>query len=147
MADGRTAQILQHIRTLAEFQGKARVPDRELLERFVQRNDENAFAMLVRRHGPMVWHVCARVLGNEADAEDAFQATFLILIRTASSRGWHDSVGNWLYLVAYRAAVRARRAAAMATRLCPLVLERARLTLHGIKRAAQSWSTIVPGFT
>jgi RNA polymerase sigma factor (sigma-70 family) len=60
----------------------------------------------------MVWHVCARVLGNDPDAEDAFQAVFLILLRKVPSRHWHDSVGNWLYLVAYRAAVRARVAAA-----------------------------------
>jgi RNA polymerase sigma factor (sigma-70 family) len=64
----------------------------------------------------MVWHVCARVLGNGPDAEDAFQATFLILLRKAPSRHWHESVGNWLYLVAYRAAVRASIAAARRSR-------------------------------
>src|SRR5262249_52905270 len=112
MAGGRTTLILQHIRKLAESQATDRLPDRELLGRFARQHDEDAFAALVRRHGPMVWHVCARVLGNGPDAEDAFQATFLILVRTASSRRWHDSVGNWLYVVAYRAAVRARGAAA-----------------------------------
>jgi RNA polymerase sigma factor (sigma-70 family) len=111
MSDGRTAPILQHLRKLAESQ-KARLPDRELLRRFARQHDEDAFAVLVRRHGPMVWNVCVRVLGNGPDAEDAFQAAFLILLRKAPSRDWHDSVGNWLYLVAYRAAVRARVAAA-----------------------------------
>jgi RNA polymerase sigma factor (sigma-70 family) len=112
MSDGRAAPILQHIRKLAESQTTALLPDRELLRRFARQHDEDAFAVLVRRHGPMVWHVCARVLGNSPDAEDAFQAVFLILLRKAPSRHWHDSVGNWLYLVAYRAAVRARAAAA-----------------------------------
>jgi hypothetical protein len=64
MSDGRTAPILQYIRKLAESQTTVRLPDRELLRRFAREHDEDAFAVLVRRHGPMVWHVCARVLGT-----------------------------------------------------------------------------------
>src|SRR5205807_2806594 len=62
----------------------------------------------VRRHGPMILHACQRVLHNWHDAEDAFQATFLILARKAASRAWDESVGSWLYLVAHRLALKIR---------------------------------------
>jgi RNA polymerase sigma factor (sigma-70 family) len=82
--------------------------DGELLERFVSTQDEAAFEMLVWRHGPLVMGVCRRVLSNEHDAEEAFQATFLILARKAATIGRGESVGAWLYKVASRAALRAR---------------------------------------
>jgi RNA polymerase sigma factor (sigma-70 family) len=82
--------------------------DRSLLERFAEAGEETAFAELIRRHGPMVLAACRRVLSCEADAEDAFQATFCVLARKASSGGWRHSIGNWLYTVAYRIACRAR---------------------------------------
>jgi RNA polymerase sigma factor (sigma-70 family) len=85
--------------------------DRELLQRFVERQDEHAFSILVRRHGPMVLRACRRVLGNEQDAEDAMQATFLVLARKAASRRWENSIANWLYTVAYRLALAARASA------------------------------------
>jgi RNA polymerase sigma-70 factor (ECF subfamily) len=82
--------------------------DAQLLERFVTERDESAFAALVSRHGPMVFGVCRRLLQNAQDAEDAFQATFLILVRKAASIGRRELLGNWLYGVAMRVAARAR---------------------------------------
>jgi RNA polymerase sigma factor (sigma-70 family) len=86
--------------------------DRDLLRRFVRDRDEAAFAKLVQRHGPMVLAVCRRVLGNRADVDDSFQATFLILVRKAHSLRAPQSLGNWLYGVAHRTALESRRAAA-----------------------------------
>jgi RNA polymerase sigma factor (sigma-70 family) len=93
----------------------ADVSDEELLGRFVAQRDEIAFAALLRRHGPMVWGVCARLLGHCQDAEDAFQATFLVLACKAASIGRRKQLANWLFGVARRAAlnlrtVRGRRA-------------------------------------
>ena len=85
--------------------------DGELLTAFVERRDPAAFAALVRRHGPMVWGACARLLAHH-DAEDAFQATFLVLVRKAASVVPRGLVGNWLYGVAHRTALLARRTAA-----------------------------------
>ena len=82
--------------------------DRQLLARFVAARDETAFAALVRRHGPMVLGACRRVLRDYHDAEDAWQATFLVLARKAASLAVGESLGCWLYGVAYRAALEAR---------------------------------------
>jgi RNA polymerase sigma factor (sigma-70 family) len=82
--------------------------DRQLLERFVRHRDEVAFEALVQRHGPMVLSACQRVLDNAQDAEDAFQATFVVFMRKAHSIGKPDLLGNWLYGVAYRIARKAR---------------------------------------
>src|SRR5262249_8232700 len=85
------------------------VPDKMLLDRFVASRDENAFAALLQRHGPMVLGVCRRLLGKAHDAEDAFQAAFLVLARQAGRISRKESVGSWLYGVAYRVSLRARR--------------------------------------
>jgi RNA polymerase sigma factor (sigma-70 family) len=84
--------------------------DAHLLERFLAARDETAFATLVQRHGPLVFGVCRRVLGNVHDCEDAFQATFLILAQKARSVKKRGAIGSWLYTVAYRAALEARAA-------------------------------------
>src|SRR5262245_1066846 len=85
--------------------------DGELLKRFVERRDEPAFSELVHRHGSMVLGVCRRVLANDHDAEDAFQATFFVLARRASTIMPRASVGSWLFGVARRTALKARGAA------------------------------------
>jgi RNA polymerase sigma factor (sigma-70 family) len=82
--------------------------DRRLLERFTADGDEEAFAALVRRHGRAVLAACRHVLADPADVDDAFQATFLTLLKKAERVNWADSLGNWLYAVAHRLAVRAR---------------------------------------
>jgi RNA polymerase sigma factor (sigma-70 family) len=82
--------------------------DGELLEGYLHQRDTSAFEALVERHGPMVLGVCRRVLRNDADAEDAFQATFLVLVRKADSIWPREMVGNWLYGVAHRTALKAR---------------------------------------
>jgi RNA polymerase sigma factor (sigma-70 family) len=81
--------------------------DRQLLTRFAAARDEAAFATLVRRHGPMVLGVCRRMLRDFHEAEDAFQATFLVLARKSASLVVADSLGCWLYGVAYRTALQA----------------------------------------
>jgi RNA polymerase sigma factor (sigma-70 family) len=80
----------------------------QLLERYLERRDEAAFEALVTRHGPMVLGVCRRMLGASPEAEDAFQATFLVLVRRARDLGPRDAIGPWLYGVATRVASRAR---------------------------------------
>jgi RNA polymerase sigma factor (sigma-70 family) len=86
--------------------------DAELLHRFALRDDHAAFAALVRRHGPMVFGVCRRVLRDPHDAEEAFQVTFLVLVRKAGVLRQPDRVGNWLYGVANRVARKAKVTAA-----------------------------------
>jgi RNA polymerase sigma factor (sigma-70 family) len=98
--------------TSAEAGARRDKTDRQLLDRFVACGDQAAFAELVARHGACVWAVCRRVLGQVQDAEDAFQAVFLILGRKAVAIRKRESVGSWLHGVAYRAAMKLRRAAA-----------------------------------
>jgi RNA polymerase sigma factor (sigma-70 family) len=108
MAVGQFNKVLDHVRAVLERQNAAGMLDADLLKRYVQGRDEAAFAALVHRHGPMVLGVCRRVLHNLHDAEDAFQATFLVLVRKAASLRSPAMIGNWLYGVAYRTALHAR---------------------------------------
>jgi RNA polymerase sigma factor (sigma-70 family) len=105
----RLGRVLCQLRDLS-LRGEA-FDDAELLERFITMRDEDAFAALVARHGPMVLACARRVAGNVHDADDAFQATFLVLARKAASVQPRGRVGNWLYGVAYHAAQKARAAA------------------------------------
>src|SRR5262252_3042592 len=99
--------VIEHIRRVV---GDG-LRDGELLGRYVDRRDDAALAALVNRHGPMVWGVCRRHLSHH-DAEDAFQATFIVLVRKAASIARREAVGNWLYGVAHQTALQARRSAA-----------------------------------
>jgi RNA polymerase sigma-70 factor (ECF subfamily) len=108
MPTRRLDGFLGHLRAAAELHGAGGPSDTQLLEAFLARKDEDAFAALVRRHGPMVWGVCRRVAGHVQDAEDAFQATFLVLVRKAAAVVPRALVGNWLHGVALRTALKAR---------------------------------------
>jgi RNA polymerase sigma factor (sigma-70 family) len=106
VAQGQLAWLLRNVRQLIGRQGDEALADSGLLERYVRARDEAAFAALVERHGPMVFGVARRLLRNADDAEDVFQATFLVLARHAGSvRG--PSVGGWLHRVAWRLAAAA----------------------------------------
>jgi RNA polymerase sigma factor (sigma-70 family) len=108
MAKAQLSGVLRHLHQLREKHALAEASDAELLERFTARHEEAAFAGLLRRHGPMVWAVSRRVLPGAHDAEDIFQATFLLLARKASSIRKRESVGSWLHGVAHRLALKAK---------------------------------------
>jgi RNA polymerase sigma factor (sigma-70 family) len=108
MASRYTGSMLRDIQWIFHTGTAAGLTDAQLLECFRARRDEAAFEALVRRHGPMVLGVCRRVLGNPHDAQDAFQATFLILARKAGSMRAGNSLGPWFYGVARRVALRSR---------------------------------------
>jgi RNA polymerase sigma factor (sigma-70 family) len=103
--------VLRHVRRLAGEEGGPGPTDAHLVRQFLAGRDEAAFAVLVRRHGPMVLGVCRNVLGHAQDAEDAFQATFLLLARKAGSVRRRASLASWLHGVAYRTSLCARRSA------------------------------------
>ncbi|MBI3410864.1 MAG: sigma-70 family RNA polymerase sigma factor [Planctomycetes bacterium] len=99
---------MRHLRRVLRPREIERTTDGKLLTDFLRHRDEGAFETIVRRHGGLVMGVCRRVLANTHDAEDAFQATFLVLIRKASSLASPDLLANWLYGVAYNTALKAR---------------------------------------
>src|SRR5262245_24028447 len=108
MASGQLSTVVRHLHWLAADAPTGDPTDAQLLERFAAQREDAAFTALVRRHGPMVLAVCRRVLGNHADAEDAFQATFLVLVRRAGSIRRREVLSGWLHAVALRVAMRAR---------------------------------------
>ena len=108
MARRSPTLLLRYIRDLTDADEAGEGSDRELVQRFADGRDEAAFTALVRRHGALVLGVCRRVLRHEQDAEDAFQASFLVLARRAATVRPRELLGNWLYGVAYRTAMKAR---------------------------------------
>src|SRR4051812_30376292 len=107
MANRGVDNTVRHIRRVV-LQGGAGLTDGQLLGCFLASRDEAAFEAIVRRHGPLVFGVCRRVLRHTQDAEDAFQATFLILVRKAADIGRRELLANWLYGVAVRVSAPAR---------------------------------------
>lgn len=117
MSNPGLQRVMRHIRRLADRRsdlslkrerGEQQSSDQDLLERIIDSNDESAFSALMHRHGPMVRGVCQRLLDQDADRDDAFQATFLVLFHKARSIRKRRSLGSWLYGVAYRIALKAR---------------------------------------
>src|SRR5262245_32206696 len=97
MANAQLSGVMRYLRRIVAAPDEGEPTDGQLLEQFVRRREESAFATLMRRHGPMVLGVCRRVLDDAHDAEDAFQAAFLVLARKAASVRKYESVGSFLY--------------------------------------------------
>ncbi len=112
MANAQLGTVLGHIRRMVASQSGLNLTDSQLLHEFSVNQDQTAFTALVKRHGPMVLGVCRHVLHHEQDAEDAFQATFLVLARNAASVRKKEALAGWLHGVAYRMAMSKKRAAA-----------------------------------
>jgi RNA polymerase sigma factor (sigma-70 family) len=108
MTSARTGIVLKHIGRLTRTRGALQPTDAELLERFTAQRDDAAFAAMVERHGPMVLTVCRSILRHHQDAEDAFQATFLVLARKADTIREPEALAGWLYEVAHNAALKAQ---------------------------------------
>jgi len=96
MATSQLSGLIQHLRRTVVPRQEAGLTDEQLLKSYISRRDDAALATLVQRHAPMIWGVCRRVLCNYHDAEDAFQATFLVLVRKAASIASRDLLANWL---------------------------------------------------
>jgi RNA polymerase sigma factor (sigma-70 family) len=112
MADKGMTRVVEYLRRAASPRDGGSATDGQLLAFFLECHDDAALEALVRRHGPMIWGVCRRLLVNHHDAEDALQATLLVFIRKASSIRPRAMVGNWLYGVAHRTALKARTTSA-----------------------------------
>src|SRR5436309_2936408 len=106
MAQPHGVTLLRQIRRVVAAKCPSRQTDRHLLQQFMAEEDEAAFAALVQRHGPMVLGVCRNVLHHQQDAEDVFQAAFLVLARKAHSIRKQQALSSWLHGVAYRLALK-----------------------------------------
>jgi RNA polymerase sigma factor (sigma-70 family) len=111
-SNGKRGGILERLRNAIAVRSCGHLADHELLQRYVAARDESAFAVLVKRHGSMVWGLCWRMLRHHQDAEDAFQAAFLVLARKADTIRKRESIASWLHSVAFRAANKMRAAQA-----------------------------------
>ena len=109
MPNGRLTTVVDYLRRLAPPPRAAELTDALLLERFARQRDEGSFALLLQRHGRLVWSVCRDILRNTQDAEDAFQATFLVLASRARAIRKGASLPSWLYGVSNRIATRSRK--------------------------------------
>src|SRR5712691_6101200 len=107
MAQAPAGTILHYIAKLVDSGRVRNLTDAQLLAQFVRERDEASFSYLIERHGRLVWRVCRRILEDDQDAEDAFQAAFLLLAQNAGSIRRGQALAGWLYRVAYRTAVRA----------------------------------------
>ncbi len=112
MANGQLGTVLRYVRQLVGTQEIGDRTDGQLLEAFADRHEAGSLETLVLRHAPLVWGVCRRVLRDAHEAEDVFQATFLVLVKKAATLDQRGSLGNWLYTVAYHLALKARMKAA-----------------------------------
>ena len=131
MAYGPLRSVIRQLRRIVVAQGGARaLSDAQLVEAFLHHRDETAVEMLVWRHGTMVLNLCRRILQDHHDAEDAFQATFLVFVRKAGSIGKGQSIGSWLYKTAVRVAYRLRTRLAKQPELCAAIE-----LLHGYEPA------------
>src|SRR5271165_6316719 len=123
-----TGALVGQIRTLYRLGPVGTLSDRQLLDRFLDRTDpeasDAACGQLIERHGPMVLSLCTRLLGDTQDAEDAFQATFLVLVRKAGSIRNPDALGSWLFGIASRVAAQARSHASLRRRQLECLVER-----------------------
>jgi RNA polymerase sigma factor (sigma-70 family) len=112
MGTAQLGTILRHLQGLGASRAARDLSDAQLLARFAARGDQGAFAELVRRHGRLVWGVCRHVLAHEQDAEDAFQATFIVLALKAAAVRKGEALAGWLHRAAYHSALQVRRQAA-----------------------------------
>jgi RNA polymerase sigma factor (sigma-70 family) len=140
MVNGQLKMVVRHLHRLAASPEGEELSDGQLLDRFIKRGEEAAFAALVRRHGPMVLGVCRRILRDNLDAEDAFQATFLVLFRRARAIDRAGSLGSYLYTVAYHVALKAKAGAARRQRREKEVRDMARTQAP----AEQLWDDLQP---
>ena len=142
MATAQTTRMTALIARLTRGGDAEPSSDGDLLDDYVRDRDASAFETLVRRHGPMVLAVCRRVLGCEQDAEDAFQATFLVLVHRADAVRPRDRVGNWLYGVAIRTALKARTGA-VTRRVKERAAARTESTGCTMPTEARDWAAIL----
>jgi RNA polymerase sigma-70 factor (ECF subfamily) len=123
MASRQLSSVLRELRRIALGGGQSGASDGQLLNCFLEHGDQAAFEILVKRHGRMVWGVCLRVLHHVHDAEDSFQATFLVFARKATSIRKRESVASWLHGAAYRAALEAKAARRPKEKQVPIMPE------------------------